>query len=215
MLGRKCKFMKSPEPLLTLKHKNQTPPSPPPDPSEPNPDRKDPDRKELLLGSRLLRWFIDINIRPAEPTDASVIAEFNLLLAQETEGLHLEPARVQAGVAALLADRSKGIYYLAQINGVVAGQLMVTYEWSDWRNGNIWWIQSVYVRNGFRRRGVFRQLFKYLEKLAREGNEVCCLRLYMHAENHTARRSYEKLGMHRTPYEVFELEFEPGWEGRG
>lgn len=162
-----------------------------------------------------LTWPIDIKIRQAKPSDATVIAEFNLLLAKETEGLHLEPARVQAGVAALLADRSKGIYYVAEENGVVAGQLMITYEWSDWRNGNIWWIQSVYVRDGFRRRGVFRQLFKYLEELARGSSEVCGLRLYMHAENHTARRSYEKLGMRRTHYEVFELELAPGWEGHG
>ena len=110
-------------------------------------------------------------------------------------------------MAALLADPAKGIYYVAQVNGAIAGQLMITYEWSDWRNGNMWWIQSVYVREQFRRMGVFRELFKHLQGLARSHNEVCCLRLYMHAENHTARRSYEKLGMHRTQYEVFELEF--------
>jgi GNAT superfamily N-acetyltransferase len=161
----------------------------------------------LLLPPLFLRCFIDINIRQANPADGQVIAEFNLLLAIESEGLALAPATVSTGVAALLADAAKGIYYVAEVNGVVAGQLMITYEWSDWRNGNIWWIQSVYVRQEFRRMGVFRELFKYLHALARLQKEVCSLRLYMHSENHTARRSYEKLGMHKTQYEVFELDF--------
>ena len=138
-----------------------------------------------------------------------------MLLACETEGLHLDAGRVNAGVAALLADSSKGIYYLAEVNGTIAGQLMITYEWSDWRNGMIWWLQSVYVHRDFRRIGVFRELFRHLQALARGQKEVCTLRLYMHAENHTARGAYEKLGMSRTQYEVFELEFEPGAERGG
>ena len=164
-------------------------------------------RKELLLDQLFLRWPIDVHIRQANPADAPVIAEFNLRLAKETEGLQLDPACVRSGVAALLADPAKGIYYLAEVQGAIAGQLMITYEWSDWRNGNIWWIQSVYVRQEFRRMGVFRELFNYLHALARRQQEVCSLRLYMHSENHTARRSYEKLGMRPTHYEVFELEF--------
>ena len=137
--------------------------------------------------------------------DAAVIAEFNLLLATETEGLRLDPECVRTGVKALLADSAKGVYYVAEVEGTIAGQLMITYEWSDWRNGNIWWLQSVYVRKEFRRQGVFRELFRFLESLARAQKDVCGLRLYMHAENRTARRSYEKLGMKRTQYEVFEL----------
>ena len=129
-------------------------------------------------------------------------------MAKESEALDLDPACVKAGVAALLADTAKGIYYLAEVNGEVAGQLMITYEWSDWRNGNLWWLQSVYVRREFRRMGVFRELFRHLDALARGRPDVCGLRLYMHSENATARRSYEKLGMHRTKYEVFELEIE-------
>ncbi len=138
-----------------------------------------------------------------------------MLLAKETEGLHLDPSCISAGVAALLADSTKGIYYVADVDGLVAGQLMITYEWSDWRNGNIWWLQSVYVRKEFRRKGVFRALFRHLHALASNQKEVCSLRLYMHSENHAARRSYEKLGMYKTQYEVFELEFKPGWEGHG
>ena len=142
--------------------------------------------------------------------DEPVITEFNLQLAMETEGLRLDPGRVKAGVTALLVDPAKGIYYIAEVNGTIAGQLMITYEWSDWRNGNLWWIQSVYVRQDFRRKGVFGRLFKHLENLARARKDVRSLRLYMHVDNAAARRSYEKLGMHQTKYEVFELEFDPG-----
>lgn len=118
-------------------------------------------------------------------------------------------------MAALLADPAKGIYYVAEVNGILAGQLMITYEWSDWRNGNLWWIQSVYVRKEFRRMGIFRRLFNHLEGLARSRQDVRSLRLYMHAENSTARRSYEQLGMRQTRYEVFELEFDPTHTGGG
>ena len=147
--------------------------------------------------------------------DAPTVAEFNLLLALETEDLRLDPACVNAGVRALLADPGKGIYYVAEVNGTLAGQLMITYEWSDWRNGNLWWIQSVYVKQEFRRVGIFRALFKYLENLARARADVRSLRLYMHAENSAARSSYEKLGMRQTKYEVFELEFDPVHPGGG
>ncbi|HLH52045.1 MAG TPA: GNAT family N-acetyltransferase [Verrucomicrobiae bacterium] len=114
---------------------------------------------------------------------------------------------MKAGVEALLSDPAKGIYYVAEVRGQVAGQLMITYEWSDWRNGNIWWIQSVYVNKAFRRQGVFRKLFKHLESLARSRSDVCSLRLYMHRDNSTARGAYEQLGMRQTPYEVFEIDF--------
>jgi GNAT superfamily N-acetyltransferase len=126
-------------------------------------------------------------------------------LAAETENLRLDPDRVRTGVAALLKDPAKGLYYVAEVDGTVAGQVMITYEWSDWRNGNIWWLQSVYVKQEFRRRGVFGALFKHLEDLARQRPGVCGLRLYMHADNARARQSYERLGMKPTQYEVFEL----------
>ena len=128
-------------------------------------------------------------------------------LAQETEDLQLEPACVEAGVAALLQEPTKGIYYVAELNGQVVGQVMITYEWSDWRNANIWWLQSVYVNPEFRRRGIFRALFAHLEQLARSQTGICGLRLYMHADNSRARQSYLDLGMTHTKYEVFELDF--------
>ena len=126
-------------------------------------------------------------------------------MAEETENLQLDPERVRTGVATLLKDPSKGLYYVAEVDGAVAGQVMITYEWSDWRNGNIWWLQSVYVKQEFRRQGIFRALFKHLEELARQRDDVCGLRLYMHADNTRARRSYEELGMKHTKYEVLEL----------
>jgi GNAT superfamily N-acetyltransferase len=149
---------------------------------------------------------MDIKIRTAALADLPVIADFNVRLAWESEDLALDAARVEAGVRALLIDPAKGIYYVADVAGAVAGQLMITYEWSDWRNGNIWWIQSVYVKPEFRRAGVFRALFNHLQSLAKTQEDVCMLRLYMHAENTRARQSYERLGMSRTKYEVFELD---------
>jgi GNAT superfamily N-acetyltransferase len=148
----------------------------------------------------------EIKIRKAELSDAAVVTDFNVRLAAESEGLQLDPACVAAGVDAVLRDATKGIYFVAEAEGAVVGQLMITYEWSDWRNGTIWWLQSVFVREDFRRRQVFRKLFHHLERLAREQKDVCGLRLYMHGDNQRARQTYERLGMKATCYEVFELE---------
>lgn len=140
-----------------------------------------------------------------------MVADFNVRLAEETEALRLDPACVTAGVAAVLRDERKGLYFVAEHDdGFVVGQVMITYEWSDWRNGNIWWLQSVYVRPEFRNQGVFRLLFEHLCGLASRRTDVWGLRLYMHAENQRARDSYERLGMTRTQYEVFELDLSTG-----
>ena len=137
----------------------------------------------MLPFASVLTYSIDLTIRQADLSDATVIAEFNLRLAEETEDLHLDPGCVAKGVAAILADPSKGLYFVAQVEREVVGQVMITYEWSDWRNGNLWWLQSVYVRKDFRRKGVFRALFKYLRELATKHGDVCGIRLYMHSEN--------------------------------
>jgi GNAT superfamily N-acetyltransferase len=163
-------------------------------------------RKGLILCGRVLLSGMDIRIRRAGLPDASTIADFNVRLAEETEGLRLDAATVAGGVTALLRDPAKGVYYIAEVDGAVAGQLMITYEWSDWRNGNLWWIQSVYVKQEFRAQGVFRRLFEHLKTLAQEQKDVPALRLYVHAENTRAHRSYENLGMKRTKYEVFEMD---------
>jgi GNAT superfamily N-acetyltransferase len=158
---------------------------------------------------------MEIRIRQAAPADGPVIADFNLRLAEETEGLRLDPACVRAGVVALLKDPAKGVYYVAEVNGAVAGQLMITYEWSDWRNGNLWWIQSVYVKQELRAQGILRRLFEHVKTLAREQKGVPALRLYVHADNLRAHRSYERLGMSRTKYEVFELDLHGHQGGAG
>jgi len=150
---------------------------------------------------------IEIRIRQATVADTPVVADFNLRLAHETEGLRLDPDLVRRGVEAVLGDASKGIYFLAESGGIVVGQLMITYEWSDWRNGNLWWIQSVFVKPQARRHGVFRALFRHLEDLARASDDVAGIRLYMHSGNDRARRTYEQLGMKQTEYEVFEMDF--------
>ena len=142
------------------------------------------------------------------------MAEFNSRMAWETENRRLDPERVRQGVAALLSDPAKGSYFLAegQQDGTitVAGQLLITYEWSDWRNGNFWWIQSVYVAEEFRGRGVFRALFNHVHTLAKGRKDVCGLRLYMDAQNQTARQTYERLGLKQTDYELFEIDFVMG-----
>jgi GNAT superfamily N-acetyltransferase len=127
-------------------------------------------------------------------------------LARETEDLNLEPDVVRAGVAGVLGESSRGLYFLAEIGGTVAGQIMITYEWSDWRNGTIWWIQSVYVAAPFRRTGVFRALFEHVKTLAQGDKTVCGIRLYVHGTNNRAQDTYERMGMHRTQYQVFEME---------
>lgn len=160
----------------------------------------------MILAACFLTSGMELKIREAALSDAPLIAAFNLRLAEESEGLRLDAAIVQAGVTAMLKDPAKGLYYVAETEGAVVAQVMITYEWSDWRNGNIWWIQSVYVKPEFRRAGVFRALFNHLRNLAQTRKDVCSLRLYVHAENTRASQSYERLGMTRTQYEVFELD---------
>ena len=118
---------------------------------------------------------------------------------------------MQQGVVALLSRPARGTYFVAETGETkarkVVGQLLITYEWSDWRNGNLWWIQSVYVKEEFRAQGVFKALFGHLENLARTSDEVAGLRLYMHADNERARKTYERVGMMHSQYEVFEMDF--------
>jgi GNAT superfamily N-acetyltransferase len=144
--------------------------------------------------------------------DAEVITEFNLRLARQTEARELVPGCVADGVAALLADPAKGRYHVAEHDGQVIGQLLITYEWSDWRNGWFWWIQSVFVKEEFRGRGMFRSLFAHIQRLARESRDVCGLRLYVERDNEAARASYESLGMNLTSYRLYEIEFSRGEE---
>jgi ribosomal protein S18 acetylase RimI-like enzyme len=143
-------------------------------------------------------------IRKAELPDAPVIAQFNRAMALETEGRELIAERIDAGVRRLLNDPSLGFYAVAESGGAVVGCLMVTNEWSDWRNGLFWWIQSVYVEKAWRRKGVYRRLYDFVRELAAANPAICGFRLYVERENATAQQTYESLGMARTGYLVFE-----------
>jgi GNAT superfamily N-acetyltransferase len=147
---------------------------------------------------------MSLSIRRAAIEDAAVIAEFNRLLAAESEGITLDEATLSVGVRACLGDPIKGEYFLAGADGQVIGQICITREWSDWRNGWLWWIQSVYVRPEARRRGVFSALFEHVERLARNDPEVIGLRLYMERDNETARQTYLRHRMQPTNYVVLE-----------
>ncbi len=146
----------------------------------------------------------ELRIREASPADGAVLADYNSRMAEETEGRALDQGKVAPGVAALLADRNKGRYWVAECGGEIVGQLMVTYEWSDWRNGTLWWVQSVYVHPAFRRKGVFSALYRHVESLASAEPDVCGLRLYVEQNNTRAQRTYEKLGMVKPKYLVME-----------
>ena len=106
-----------------------------------------------------------------------------------------------------MEDSAKGIYFVAESDGALAGQLLITYEWSDWRNGNFWWIQSVYVVEKFRGAGIFRALFEHIQALAKVRKDVCGLRLYVETGNSRAKEAYRRLGMTKTDYEMFENDF--------
>ena len=150
---------------------------------------------------------MDVTIRDATPGDAAIIADYNGRLAAESEGMHLLPEIVGPGVEAMLADRARGRYWVAEADGRVVGQIMVTYEWSDWRNGSIWWIQSVYVHGDYRRRGVFSALYRHVESLARRDPQACGIRLYVERDNERAQRTYASLGMRMTDYRVMQSIF--------
>ena len=145
-----------------------------------------------------------ITIRRGTAADAEVIVELNCRLAEESEGKALDPAVVSRGVAAAMTDPNKGPYFLAEEDGRVVGQMQITFEWSDWRNGWIWWIQGVYVRADARRRGVFRSLYQHVLEAAQRDPEVIALRLYVERDNRHAQETYQNLGMAWTSYLVME-----------
>lgn len=148
-----------------------------------------------------------VQIRNATPDDAPIIAGFNSRLAEETEGSALDAALIGPGVARILADASLGCYWVAERDGEIVGQIMTTREWSDWRNGMLWWLQSVYVHPDHRRGGVFSALYRHVEALARQSPDVVGIRLYVEKDNTRAQRTYVKLGMTMTDYQVMQVEF--------
>lgn len=148
-----------------------------------------------------------ITIRPAVATDVAVVVDFNIALCRETEGRELDRATVTAGVRRFLAEPARGRYFLAMVGGAVVGQTAHTFEWSDWRNGEIWWIQSVYVHPRHRGKGVFRALLAHIRRLGGLDADCCGIRLYVESGNQVARRSYLRLGFDEPGYEVLEALF--------
>ena len=150
---------------------------------------------------------MNISIRDALKGDVDTIAEFNARLAQETEGSMLDPGVVTAGVLAVVENPTRGRYWGAEADGRIVGQIQTTFEWSDWRNGMLWWIQSVYVHPDFRRRGIYSTLYRHVESLASRQPDVCGIRLYVERDNEPAQQTYSALGMSMTDYRVMERLF--------
>ncbi|NCA81914.1 MAG: GNAT family N-acetyltransferase [Opitutae bacterium] len=146
----------------------------------------------------------EIKVRQATAAEAVRIADFNRAMAMETEGLALDEKTVAAGVVALMGHPDRGFYLVAEADGAVAGCLLITYEWSDWRNKMFWWIQSVYVKPELRGRGIYRALDDKVQELAAKAGNVCGFRLYVHKGNVRAQEVYRSLGMHETEYLLYE-----------
>ena len=154
---------------------------------------------------------MNLSVRPASPDDARIIIDFNLALASESEDLVLSREIVERGVAHALADPALALYFVAEDDMPggrrIVGQTMVTYEWSDWRDGMFWWIQSVFVDPAQRKHGVFRAIYKHIEAAARADATACGIRLYVEDNNLRAKQTYHALGMARGGYEVLEVDF--------
>lgn len=145
-----------------------------------------------------------VSIRRATLADAKTIAQFNIRMAYETEGLALAESVIDAGVQNLIQNPHYGFYLVAEQSDQVVATLLITFEWSDWRNGLFWWIQSVYVRPEFRGQGIYRRLYEHVQGLARQQTGICGFRLYVANDNENAQNAYRKLGMHETHYRLFE-----------
>lgn len=148
-------------------------------------------------------------IREARPEDVPVLAEFNRAMAAETEAKQLDLEVLSRGIRRLIDEPQHGFYRVAELQQDVVGAVMVTFEWSDWRDGQFWWLQSVYVKPASRRLGVFRQLYQSVRQDAESLTHVCGLRLYVERDNSRAMETYRSLGMKQTPYQLFEVEFTP------
>ncbi len=146
-----------------------------------------------------------LHVRLADMRDAGLLAAWAQAMAMETEHKHLDGDTVLKGVQAGIADPKLARYFIAMSGDKSAGTLMLTTEWSDWRNGDWWWIQSVYVHPDFRRQGVFQKLYRHVKEMAEQTPGVCGLRLYVEHENRNAQKTYESLGMEDAGYRMMEV----------
>jgi ribosomal protein S18 acetylase RimI-like enzyme len=143
-------------------------------------------------------------VREATHDDARIIAAFQLAMASETEQLMLDPDVVDKGVDAVFDDSGKGKYYITEMNGEVIGSLMTTYEWSDWRNGTVLWIQSVYILPRHRRKGAYRKMYRFLQEMVYADQNLRGIRLYVDKSNASAQATYRDLGMNAEHYQTYE-----------
>src|SRR5207237_2623663 len=145
--------------------------------------------------------------RAARLSDLAELVRFSAAMAEETERRTLDLDRLRQGISGVLTSKERGYYLVAETGSRVVGQLLITYEWSDWRNGVFWWIQSVYVDPIYRRLGIYKSLHQFLRKMAQADGEVCGCRLYVEENNLGAQETYKKLGMSQTHYLIFEEVF--------
>lgn len=145
-----------------------------------------------------------MNIRTAQKKDIDFLVDFNQAMALETEGKLLDGETLRGGVEAVFADSKKGFYVVAEMGEAIIGGLMITYEWSDWRNSWFWWIQSVYILPEHRGKGIYRMLYDYVKQKADAEKNICGFRLYVEKENENAQKVYEKLGMEASHYLMYE-----------
>ena len=154
----------------------------------------------------------NFSVREASWSDLEHLIECNAAMALETEGRLLDKNRLRLGTEGVLSSPSRGLYVVGEsLEGDhkrrVVGQLLITYEWSDWRNANFWWIQSVYVHPDWRYRGVFRAMYEFVFQQADSRSDVCGIRLYVEKDNANAIAVYDKLGLRMTPYRIIEVDF--------
>ncbi len=149
----------------------------------------------------------NVQVRLAGPEHVNILVDFNLAMALETEKLELDAGVVRSGVDAVLTRKDMGFYVVAEYTGRTVGGLLITYEWSDWRNAFFWWIQSVYVVPTYRKLGVYRSMHRYVTLEARRGG-ACGLRLYVDKENEVAQQVYASMRMREARYNMFEIEFD-------
>lgn len=147
---------------------------------------------------------MDILIRKAYESDLNKIIAFQKAMAKETENLELDLETLTQGVQNLFNDSKKGYYWVAEINGKIAGSLMTNYEWSDWRNGNVVWIQSVYIKKDFRKQGIFKSMYQHLKTWVEDSDNLMGLRLYVDKTNTNAQKVYEAIGMSAEHYTMYE-----------
>ena len=150
----------------------------------------------------------ELLIRMGEDRDVETLVNSNIAMAWETEQKKLSPDVVARGVRNLLSHPRYGFYVVVEIDDEVVGSLMVTYEWSDWRDASFWWIQSVYIKPAYRKQGVFRQLYQFVKEKASNEKNICGLRLYVEQDNDVAQDTYKRIGMIRIPYLLYEEPFE-------